>query len=272
MRKPYLFYTLALVSMVAIAFSGCNKRFNGIDNDDELQTPYSLYFSDSAGTLYNTNDGDITRKLVFPADGYPSRSLVVSGPTQLVWLKNNAHVSLNGGDNWGPTYFKVNPAAHDQSAMIYARDQERVYIASYEGRGVAFNEHNGEPDFWELDPNTQWERDDTIANPILVSSFTQLQNGHIIAYDVTHNRIFSKADKGAKWVEKKIDTTFFKPWAGYLSLSHFKNTVVAVDSTDSIGVWYSNDEGANWTQFQGIPAQTKIACAGSPFEEELLVG
>lgn len=271
MRKPYLFYTLALLALSAVALDGCNKRFNGIDNDDELQTPYSVYFSDSSGILYNTNDGELIKKLVFPADGYPSRAFAVTGPTHMVWVKNNAHVSMNGGTTFGPTYFNVNPAAYNQSGLLYARDQERVYIASTQGWGVAYNEKNGDPTAWQVEQASGW--DNTITGAVSITSYTQMQNGAIFAYDDINSRLFKKDNKGDAWSEIAIDTNDFKHfYAGTsISLASYKNVLVAIDSSDSLGVHYSNNDGVDWTQFSGLP-KAKIACAGAPFNEELFVG
>src|SRR5262245_9619875 len=121
MRKPFLF-SLAVVAYVAVALTGCNKRFNGIDNDDQIQTPYSIYFYDSSGALYNTNDGELIKNLNFPADGYPSRAIAITGPDNMVWVKANAHYCSNvgnGKNNFNPTYLKVHPLAYNQSGLLY---------------------------------------------------------------------------------------------------------------------------------------------------------
>ncbi len=267
MRKPFLFSSLALLA-IAISFSAC-KKVNGIDNEDEIQTPYSVYFSDSAGVLYNTNDGDVIKRLVFPADGYPSRAFAITGTNHMVWIKRNAHYSDNNGNNFNPTYLFVNPAAYNQSALLYAVDQERVYIAGTEYRGVSYNDKHGELEEWDVD--NEW--DETIVDPISVTSFAQLNNGTICAYDNIHYRFFVKDNKGDKWSEKAIDTVNnFPLYKGSFSLASYKNIVVAIDSSSNMGAWYSANNGEAWSQFSGLPANTKIACAGAPFNEELFVG
>lgn len=266
MRKPFLFSSLALLA-IAISFSAC-KKVNGIDNEDEIQTPYSVYFSDSAGVLYNTNDGEVIKKLVFPADGYPSRAFAITGPNHMVWVKANAHFSNNSGRNFNPTYLFVNPAAYNQSALLYAKDQERVYLAGTQYRGVSYNEKNGELEEWDVD--NEW--DETIVDPISITSFTQLNNGVICSYDDINNRFFVKDNKGDKWSETVIDTNVFKHHLGSISLASYKNIVVAIDSSATLGVWYSQNNGGAWSQFSGLPANTRVACAGAPFNEELFVG
>ena len=266
MRKPFLFSSLALLA-IAISFTAC-KKVNGIDNEDEIQTPYSVYFSDSAGALYNTNDGEVFKNLNFPADGYPSRAFAITGPNHMVWVKKNAHYSGNSGNNFNPTYLFVNPAAYNQSALLYAKDQERVYISGTEYRGVSYNEEHGELLEWNVD--NEW--DETITDAVSITSFTQLNNGVICGYDNINHRFFVKENKGDKWSEKDIDTTVFPDHHGSISLASYKNIVVAIDSSTELGAWYSTNTGDNWTQFSGIPAGTRIACAGAPFNEELFVG
>jgi hypothetical protein len=269
MRKPFLFCSLALVALAAVALNGCNKRFNGIDNDDALKIPYSVYFSDTMGALYNTNDGEVIKRLVFPSDGYPSRAFAITGANHMVWVKANAHYSNNSGDNFNPTYLKVNPFSYNQSALLYARDQERVYITSTEGFGVSYNEKNGEQEQWQMD--SQW--DETIVGPISVTSLAQQTNGVINGYDAINTRMFVKENKGDKWSEVNMDTSgTFKPHHGSMTIFAFKTTVVAIDATDSMGAWYSTNNGQNWTQYTGIPAHTKLAIAGAPFNEEVFIG
>lgn len=268
-----MFYTLAVLALSAVAFNACNKRHNNLgSNEDELQTPYSVYFSDSAGILYNTNNGDVIKKLVFPADGYPSRALAVTGPAHIVWVKKNAHVSMDGGGTFGPTNLNVNPFAYNQSAILYAKDQERVYLAGSQGYGVIYNEKNGDPTAWQIEPASGF--DNGITGAVSITSYAQLQNLEIFGYDDINNRLFKKDNKGDAWSEVFIDVNNFPHDAvgTSFSLAAYKNVLVAIDSSDSLGVWYSTNGGGNWSQFAGLPAATKIAFAGAPFNEELFVG
>ncbi len=272
MRKPYLSYIFIFIALSVVALESCNKRFNGIDNDDELATPYSVYFSDSSGILYNTNDGDLIKKLVFPADGYPSRAFAITGPTHMVWVKKNAHVSMDGGNTFGPTYFYSNLAAYNQSGLLYARDQERVYISSTEAwGGVSYNEKNGDPTAWQVEQASGW--DNTITGNVSVTSFTQLSNLEIWGYDDINNRLFKKDNKGDAWSEVGIDTTFFKHHNGSVSLASYKNVLVAIDSSKQLQAWWSTN-GVNWSQYAGFATadSVRMACAGAPFNEELFVG
>jgi hypothetical protein len=268
MRKPFLFYSLAVMALASVVLTGCNKRVNGIDNEDGIQTPYSLYFSDSSGSLYNTNDGDLIKKTVFPSDGYPSRAFAITGTNHMVWVKANAHYSGNSGQNFNPTFLRTHPLSYNQSGLLYAKDQERVYITSIDGNGIAYNDKNGEPQQWQMDTN--W--DPTISGPVSVTSLAQLNNGVICGYDAINYRMFVKENKGDAWSEVFIDTSNFKPHHGFVSLAAYKNILIAIDSSAAIGAWYSNNNGQNWTQFTDLPANTKMACAGAPFNEEIFIG
>jgi hypothetical protein len=176
---------------------------------------------------------------------------------------------MDNGGTFGPTYFFVNPAAYNQSALLYARDQERVYIAGTEDRGVSYNEKHGQSGEWQVEQPSNW--DNTITGPISISSYTQLNNGFIWAYDDVNNRLFRKDNKGDAWTEVVIDTNTFKHHLGSISLSSYKNVIVAIDSSDSLGAYYSTD-GVAWSEFQGLPQTTRTAVANAPFNEELFVG
>jgi hypothetical protein len=269
MRKPYLSIILGFLAVSTIALNSCNKRIGMESNGNELATPYSVYFADSAGILYNSNDGDVVKKLIFPADGYPSRALAVTGEKHIVWIKKNAHYTMDNGGTFGPTYFYVNPASYNQSALLYARDQERVYIASSQNWGVAYNENHGQSGEWQDEAASNW--DNTISAPVSITSYTQMSNGFIWAYDDVNNRLFRKDNKNDPWTEVVPDTSNFKHHWFSMSLASYKNVLVAIDSTDSLGAWFSMD-GVAWSEFTGLPHTTKTAVANAPFNEELFVG
>ena len=70
MRKSSLYLMAGLSIAIIISLYSCTKKFDGVNNDMVVETPYSLYFSDTAGALYNTNDGKTVKVLVKP-DGFP---------------------------------------------------------------------------------------------------------------------------------------------------------------------------------------------------------
>lgn len=267
MRKNYPVYKLAAVVLMAVAFQSCRK-YNDINTDTVIVAPYSLYFSDSAGSLINTNDGNIFKPSVFPSDGYPSRAICVAG-TNLLWVKGNAHISTNNGVNFNPTYLNVNPAAPNQSLILYSSDEDRVYLAST--LGVAYSDQKGQVNTWQTDSNFI----KVAGVAVLPTSFTELLDNTIIAYDNTSNRIFTKANKTSPWVESKPAPApaKFLPAPGHrFSLGHYNNTLVAIDLLGSGGAWYSNNKGVSWEQYTGLPTTRPLLSIASPFNGVLLVG
>ena len=62
------------------------------------------------------------------------------------------------------------------------------------------------------------------------------------------------------------------PTGGKFFIASFKNKLVLADSTGANGVWYSDNEGQNWAQYNGIPGDAYINCMRSAFGQVLLVG
>jgi photosystem II stability/assembly factor-like uncharacterized protein len=166
--------------LFALGFQAC-KKSNGIDNNIEIQKPYSLYIGTEQGALLNTNSGD-SFKTVFPADGYASRALVTSA-SNIIWVKGNVHLSENNGKNFNPTYTKQNdfylsvkPYFPWEPLILSATDQNRVYLCSKEGRGIVYSEDNGKT--WKVE--TLFDQY-LLAN--VFTSFTQTSDGKIYAHN-----------------------------------------------------------------------------------------
>ena len=88
MRKSHLYFTITIGLLVAVITSlhSC-KKVNGIDNDQVVETPFSLYFSDTAGAVWNSTDGK-TKNQIFEYDNYPCRAICVSYNNILLIKKN----------------------------------------------------------------------------------------------------------------------------------------------------------------------------------------
>lgn len=222
MRKSFLFLTLGFVAVALVTIYSCTKKVNGINNDQVIETPYSLFFSDTAGSLFSTNDGK-TAKIIFKADGYPCRAICTDNGN-ILWAKKNLYISGNG-KNFNHAYDSI--TSYDfmacnglwlnlnQSMMIDIPDWEMSFVASdYTSVtnyiGVAFSLKQGGilGSWWNDIPDTPVFVGDPVAlglygNPpyvIRVTSFSLLKNGVLCAYDGRNNRHFFRT-KTTLWNE-----------------------------------------------------------------------
>jgi hypothetical protein len=266
MRKSFLFPALAVVALASV-MQGCRKE-NGIDNETVVLKPYALFFTNSEGDLQKTNNGT-DLKTIFPNDGYSSRALTTSF-NSLIWVKANLHLSANNGTNFNPTYQKVSPWPQWQSMILDVPDHKRVYISSTEpggwGRGIAYSEDTGRT--WIAD--TLWNRDNP-NKPGGIHSFAQLKNGNVFAMDKDTRRLYKRTSKDNRWTQ----VIAASPLPGSVSnfyLARYANVLLAVDYLGAAGIWYSNDEGANWAPYTGLPTTRRILSVHAPFDQYLLVG
>lgn len=276
MLKKQHFYKLIFIStLLFVVNTGCQKN-NGIDNNSIVKTPYTMYAADSAGTLYNTNDGISYKSISFFTDGYASRSLIISD-SNLIWVKKNAYVSTPYIRNFNWT-IQVNPNALWQPMQLEAADQNRNFISFVDldpthtgrvyGNGIAYSDSNGDISRWH--PDTTW---DTLVGTINITSFQELRNGTLVCYDHINHRFFVRAHKTDKWREKLPNpgSTDLLP-NGQFYLGHINNLVVAVDWSGAGGAWYSADTGVTWKQYAGLPVGRKLYCVSAPFDKVLMIG
>jgi len=289
MRKYFRFHIILLSALTLLAYQSC-KRNDAIDNNIVIETPYSLFFSDTGGALYATNDGKDVRPLLFPSDGYPSRALCTAG-NNILWVKHNMYYSPVFGGNFNPNFFWVNDSAVNQTLVLNAADHDgRVYLAATDsftwpdfstnntyirGMGVYISDQNGSPGSFVVDSNYDPVLNSpapTISTGIHVTTFTEVQNppATIYAYDPYLNRLFYKVGKTGMWTERKQLVALPQPNA--FTLAHFNNILVAVDYKYGNGAYYSPDAGGSWIKFTGLPQGRNLFCASSPFDMVLLVG
>lgn len=136
-KNPYL-YSLVLLFAVFAGIYGCTKKSNGIDNNQIVETPYSLFFSDTAGAVYASNDGK-AYKNIFQADGYPCKALC-SQFNNLFIIKKKLYVSTDNGKNFsmGDSLISNYTATdcngitvgQNQSMIINVPSWSRVYVSS----------------------------------------------------------------------------------------------------------------------------------------------
>ena len=257
MQKGFLPSVLfaSLISLVAL--QGCKKESAlGIDNDKVVKTPYSFYAANSEGWLINTNDGEHFSS-IFPPDGYAPTSILTAGEN-LLFLKQNLHMSQNDGKNFNPVYTNVRKFPW-QNAAYYALGQDRVYITSNSGKGIAMSTDKGK----SFQDDINWEAD--IPPVFTISSFAGLSNNAVFAYSNINNVLFRKGSGDGNWEPVTAEGLFPVDGPAYY-LSSNNSTLFLTDYEGLGGVWYTEDEGVHWFRFgQGsLPFNHRWLCAASP--------
>jgi hypothetical protein len=266
MKKGFLPTVLFASFLSLLALPGCKKESTvGIDNDQVVKTPYSLYVANSAGWLLNSNDGQ-TYSSIFPPDGY-APSLILTSGSNLLFLKDNLHLSTNNGKNFNPVYTLTNKFPW-QSMAYDAKYQGVVYIASKSGNGIAISKDNGA--HWADDVN--WAPNNP---PVFeISSFAGLPSGAVFAYSNINNLMFKKDNASANWTPV-TNEGFFPVDGAEFYLSSNSSTLFLTDHNGIGGVWYSVDQGFHWLPYDlgQLPGNHHWNCAVSPQEgSSLLVG
>lgn len=289
MRKNNLFHSLLLLS--ALVIGSCAKTTNTINNSQVIETPYSLYFTDTAGTLFNSTDGKTT-KVVVAADGQPARCIFdLSG--NLLTAKNSLYVSNNNGINFNASYpasfvqsiprlnirgrqfdlnqsMAISPTGWSNHAYIATRDPSP---ANY--FGIAWNASGGTYGTWVLEnyyDSPQVHHFGTLK----VTSFTELENGTVVGYDGRNRGGFYRVNLNSKWQEM-YNSSGDDPLAvpdspSFFSLGHIKNRMILIDNYGLNGAKYSDDMGINWNSYPGLPLNTPLISISAPFEQTCLIG
>lgn len=245
------------VLVAAVSTSSCRKE-NGIDNNQVIQKPYSLFVSDSAGGLYISNNGEQYKEF-FKTDGVTDRGIVIAGKNVL-WAKSNLYLSED--NNAFNVTFSQLPYATDApwaTLMHYSTARKLVYVACRNGTGIALSTNYGKS--WVFDTTV-------VGGPITVSSFTELNSGILAAYDNKNHRVYAQFSPTSNWFSLRSTP----PSTGNYQLAAYESTLVAYDYSGTNGAWYTVDTGKNWKQFSGIPSNERLLSAVAPFGQNLLIG
>ena len=319
--KKLSLYIAGLFVLIAISVYSC-KKISGINNNTVVETPFSLYFSDTSGTLFLTNDGKTLNPVVFPPDGKPCRSLVTSG-NNILWAKDSLYYSTNNGVNFNQSYDSVywkpdttvnNVAINLNQSMLINLPTwgNRVYVASRAPggasaatnyMGLVYSDQNGTIGSWSFE-NT-YDTANVGILPVRMYSFAQLTNGYlcglafevqrvpgiVTGYNLRYERNFYKPAKDQDWREVTANpdgsgsiyagNSAGRPLPPYgtsltdssfFTLGHLNNRLIAIDNRGKYGAYYSDDYGANWTAYTGLPANIPLLCISAPFEQTCLIG
>ena len=311
MQKLSLYGLVLLFVLGVTGYYSCTK-INGINNNTVIETPYALYFTDTAGTLYCTNDGK-TSKQIFPADGFTPRALCVIN-NNILMVKNNLYISTNNGVNFNHAFDSVSSYPFsacnglqlnlNQSMIIDIPGWNEAFIttnspdaANY--LGVSFSLYQGGiASSWWLDiPDTMGAIGNYGAFPIRMTSFTLLTNGVLCGYDAVNNRNFYRTQT-TLWNEctAVLDSAVYgaiglpsnhsgiilphrdmlyggTDTAAFYSYGHYNSRLIAIDNKNC------NTAGAYYSDDTGrnwMPyaglPNRPILCVCSPFEEKCFVG
>lgn len=235
-----------------------------IDNDEVIQTPYSLFLANKSGLITKTNDGK-TINDVFPADGYAPLAIETSGET-LLMLKDNLHASFNNGKNFQVVYDKVNKMPWEEQ-LVDVPLQNRIYVTTTQGKGVAYSDNNG-LDFVE----------DTNFNPLMpvnyfITSFAALNDGSVYAFSNLNYLLLKRDNRDAPWNPVTIEGTFPAMDGEYFLTGNGFNLFL-IDYSGEQPHYISEDGGLHWRRISNlyIPRETRVNAACQVPGGPLIIG
>ncbi len=202
---------LVVAAMVTVLYSNCKKP-SGIDNGNVIETPYSLYFVDTLGAVYKTNDG-LSFNKVFNPDGFPAKAIITSGEVVLL-CKNNIYSSIDNGHNFNHAYDSLQSSANlfgmgyalnnlpidcNQSMIIevpggstspsfvYACSDAPDPSGTSNYLGVAYNNNHGLRGNWSMDNGYDTTPGMVSPLPVQMVSFALMKNGTLVGLALNHN-------------------------------------------------------------------------------------
>lgn len=262
MQKGFTRTVLICLTSVALIFQSCKKEDTlGIDNDKIIRTPYSLFLGTDQGWLLKTNDAE-KYSSVFPSDGYPANA-VLTYKTNLLFVKNNVHLSENNGENFNPVFYKVRHQPW-QEMMVNAEKQNRIYITSTEGNGISYSEDSGRT--WKRDDG--WE--DVLPGGFEISSFTATDDGAVYALSYKNFILFKRNSAGDNWQVVTAEGLLPSEDGLYFITSR-GNDIFVTDYSGKYHDWHSEDGGVHWAPYYrfNVPYKmhhnTSCAATGGPW-------
>ncbi len=211
LKSMHYIKILVVAAMVTVLYSNCKKP-SGIDNGNVIETPYSLYFVDTQGAVYKTNDGMAFNK-VFNPDGFPAKAIITSGEAVLL-CKNNIYSSIDNGHNFNHAYDSLQSVANlpgmsyalnnlpidcNQSMIIEVPGDSKspsfVYACTDAPNtggtsnylGVAYNNNHGLRPNWSLDNGYDTTPGNMAPLPVKMVSFMLMKNGTLVGLALNDN-------------------------------------------------------------------------------------
>ncbi len=213
MRRIHTVYTVICVTLVAFALQGCQQKRNPGPDDGYVQKPYSLFIVDEQGLVWGTNDGEKFKRWSGSQGAGFVESVYSSGHRLIFRAPAGADLHVSEPDtsagvhlNTNPSYRNLNIAAFGPAIAIQLEDfndtpkagpRDRFYVASGSGKPVAYSEYNADPD------SVWWHEDGQSGLTVsTITSFAQLANGLVIAYDDATRKIFTRDNIKNGWTGK----------------------------------------------------------------------
>jgi hypothetical protein len=300
MKKFQLSFAFVIGSLMCLWVIGCQKPNSASDNNNVIEIPYSLYFGDSTGSLYSTNDGVIIQKVPFSADGNPFRAILVS-KTNILFSKENRslpvrdnthlYYSSNGGADFNISYdsikslpgVAINGMHYDlyQNSIVDIPKWNRVYVLSNDNSpndyfGLQYSYQNGAWGSWTPEVYYNGNRMN-VPFPLTITSLTVTKGTVLYALDAIQHRTIYRSDTFTTTVFNETTSNIYGPGVplpttGFFSLGHYNEELIAFDNSGINGAYFSDDSGYTWAPFTGLPANTPLFCCSAPFEEQCFIG
>jgi len=295
MRKSSLLYFCAFVLISSTVFYSCAKKSNTINDGQVIETPFTLYFTDAAGTLYNTNDGKTT-KVIFTSDGSSDRAIVTDA-NNIIWCRNDLYFSINSGLTFNQSYktpslayegfLDVNGKAKtlNQSMLINIPNWSQSYVASRDPSGanyfgIAGTVAGGATGSWIQQNYYDTDEVHDAGTQDYMTSFTSTVGDTLYAWSAITQSMMFRPSATDRW-KKTYPAVFPFPldsFQAWYSLGHIYRRLILIDNKGTAAGFggspaiYSDDKGYTWQPYSGLPTNTPLMCVCSPFEQLCLVG
>lgn len=251
--------------LILILFATSCKKYNNVNNNATIKTPFTLYMGGYSGTVQRTNDG-VYFTTEFSVDQSAVRHLEFAD-SNVVNIKQNSYYSKNAGSSFNISnavprdyqslfyqYFLPNGLKYDASTKIlYLCGKSDLMVST--DFGVTYS------------PESAWGT----GGKIVPTSITELDNGDLfIGKDSTD--LYKKTGGVGNW--NKVNTVTVLPSDSTWYLAHSHDTLIAIDYYGRFGVKYSTDGGLNWNSFTGVSNNGKEILFGNntPETGEFYIG